>query len=246
MKSDKAYRFEAFISDTAKTGSSLELFNLFVRAMDRFGYDRVIFSIPRDLDLPQDQNQIGLFHKYPEDWQKYYAEKNFALIDPILKAAAFYDDAFEWSTIEKAFPLTNRQTAFMRLGEEAGLNNGVGIPLRGQRAQIAGVALATSERNADHSNNLDLLNAYCTQFYVAFKRLNAVRSSVDLLQPLTFKETEVLKWVSAGKTDDEIALILGNSRSTVDTHLRRIFHKLDVTTRVGATVKAIMAGLICP
>ncbi len=63
---------------------------------------------------------------------------------------------------------------------------------------------------------------------------------------LTPKEAEVLAHVAAGRTDDEIAAALSISRSTVDTHMRHIFLKLEVNNRVTAVVKGIMLGLIDP
>ncbi|MGN6424389.1 MAG: helix-turn-helix transcriptional regulator [Asticcacaulis sp.] len=242
----ETYRFEDFVCDCTGARTTQGLFELFTRAMARQGFDRIIFSVPRDLDVPEEQNRLGLFHNYPEDWQAYYDEKGFAAIDPVLRAAGMYDWAFEWSGLERDFQLSDRQTRFMRLGEEAGLHNGVGVPFRGSRAQIAGVALATSRHDDERCANLDLINAYCTQFYVTFKRL-AVRGqgSADCVF-LTPKESEILCFVANGCTDDDIADKLSISRNTVDTHLRHIFHKLDVNSRVAASVKAITAGLIFP
>ena len=67
--------------------------------------------------------------------------------------------------------------------------------------------------------------------------------SGEILSP---KEAEILTWAANGKTDEEIAIILSISRHTVDTHMRHIFQKLDVTNRIQAVVKAIMTGMINP
>lgn len=48
---------------------------------------------------------------------------------------------------------------------------------------------------------------------------------------LSPREAEISLLVCKGLTDKEIASVLGNSFSTVRTHLKRIFHKIDVTTR---------------
>lgn len=59
---------------------------------------------------------------------------------------------------------------------------------------------------------------------------------------LTRREVEVLAWVTNGKTNIEIGLILGRSPKTVQKHLEHIFEKLGVATRTAAAVRAI--GLI--
>jgi transcriptional regulator EpsA len=61
---------------------------------------------------------------------------------------------------------------------------------------------------------------------------------------ITAREIEVLAWVRDGKTNDEIAEILGLSMLTVKNHLRHIMKKLVVRTRGQAVAKAIALGLM--
>lgn len=56
---------------------------------------------------------------------------------------------------------------------------------------------------------------------------------------LTPREAEVLIWVAQGKTNPEVAVILGIRPYTVRTHLERIFAKLGVETRHAAGLRAI-------
>ena len=56
--------------------------------------------------------------------------------------------------------------------------------------------------------------------------------------PLTPRETEVLSWLAKGKTNRDIAEILGMSHRTVNKHLEHIFEKLGVETRSAATAIA--------
>jgi DNA-binding CsgD family transcriptional regulator len=56
--------------------------------------------------------------------------------------------------------------------------------------------------------------------------------------PLTPREREVLDWVAAGKTNRDIAAILGASPRTVEKHLERVYEKLGVETRIAAVVRA--------
>ncbi len=51
---------------------------------------------------------------------------------------------------------------------------------------------------------------------------------------LTTRESEVLWWVAEGKTNREIAVILGCSARTVQTHLNSVYRKLGVETRTAA------------
>jgi DNA-binding NarL/FixJ family response regulator len=58
---------------------------------------------------------------------------------------------------------------------------------------------------------------------------------------LTFREAEVLLWLSRGKSNRDIATILGLSPRTVNKHLEQIFFKLRVENRASATAVAVKA-----
>lgn len=62
--------------------------------------------------------------------------------------------------------------------------------------------------------------------------------------PLTKRELSVLRWMKEGKTNWEIARILGLSERTIRFHIGSIFEKLDVNTRTQAVARALGAGLI--
>jgi DNA-binding NarL/FixJ family response regulator len=55
---------------------------------------------------------------------------------------------------------------------------------------------------------------------------------------LTPRETEVLSWVAKGKTNRDVADILGMSPRTVNKHLEHVFEKLGVETRAAAAALA--------
>ena len=67
------------------------------------------------------------------------------------------------------------------------------------------------------------------------------RRSSDLL---TRREKEVLRLVSRGKSNDEIATALTLSRHTVHRHVANILTKLDQPTRASAVTQALTTGLI--
>ncbi len=59
---------------------------------------------------------------------------------------------------------------------------------------------------------------------------------------LTTREGEVLSWLSKGKTNRDIAQILGLSPRTVDKHLQQIYAKLGVENRTAAAAIATSAS----
>ena len=61
---------------------------------------------------------------------------------------------------------------------------------------------------------------------------------------LTFRELTVLHIVVAGKTDAEVARLLGISLRTAEAHLARILRKMKASTRTEAGVRAVREGLV--
>ncbi|MDQ6686021.1 MAG: LuxR C-terminal-related transcriptional regulator [Actinomycetota bacterium] len=62
--------------------------------------------------------------------------------------------------------------------------------------------------------------------------------------PLTPREVEVLRLISRGLSNDEIAAVLTLSSHTVHRHVANILTKLNQPTRAGAVSRALGAGLI--
>ncbi|MHB1374603.1 MAG: response regulator transcription factor [Thauera sp.] len=62
-------------------------------------------------------------------------------------------------------------------------------------------------------------------------------AAVQLPNPLTQREMDVLEWVARGKTNRDVAEILGMSPRTVNKHLEHIYEKLGVETRTAAVAQ---------
>jgi DNA-binding CsgD family transcriptional regulator len=62
---------------------------------------------------------------------------------------------------------------------------------------------------------------------------------LETVLELTPRVAETLLWLAQGKTNADIATILGNSESTVKKHVLEIFEKLGVETRGAAALRAL-------
>jgi len=67
---------------------------------------------------------------------------------------------------------------------------------------------------------------------------------LDLIEPLTDRELEVLRLMATGLPNREIAAILFIAECTVKTHVEHIIGKLGVSDRVQAAVWAARHGLL--
>jgi DNA-binding CsgD family transcriptional regulator len=73
----------------------------------------------------------------------------------------------------------------------------------------------------------------------AFKPNFASAKPLETALGLTPRVAETLLWLAQGKTNGEIAIILGNSEATVKKHVLEIFEKLGVETRTAASLRAL-------
>lgn len=72
----------------------------------------------------------------------------------------------------------------------------------------------------------------------------ATQGPVELPQPLTPREIEVLERLAQGKTNRAIAEDFVVSVGTVKNHVEHLIRKLDVSDRTQAVVKALKLGII--
>ncbi|HTS53283.1 MAG TPA: XrtB/PEP-CTERM-associated transcriptional regulator EpsA [Burkholderiales bacterium] len=94
-----------------------------------------------------------------------------------------------------------------------------------------------------------VLQIWLPYLYAAWLRV--VSEEAALAEPharrirgvLTAREVEILNWVGKGKTNGDIARVLGIGEATVATHLERIFRKLGVRTRAAAVAKGMALNL---
>jgi NarL family two-component system response regulator LiaR len=77
----------------------------------------------------------------------------------------------------------------------------------------------------------------------AFASDNAHSRADALVEPLTDRELEVLRFAGHGLTNRGIAVKLGISDRTVQNHLANVFAKLAVGSRTEAVTRALQLGL---
>ena len=75
-------------------------------------------------------------------------------------------------------------------------------------------------------------------------RINNQFNSLERPDPLTERETEILRLMSGGFSNKEIANSLGVAEGTVKNHVSNILSKLGVRDRTRAVLKALEIGIV--
>lgn len=122
---------------------------------------------------------------------------------------------------------------------EAELSLNLGFDVEASGSRLVGVAITRAWQDfaAADAARIELLRPHVT---LAFRNLKlpplpaAGPMTVRADPPLTPRESEVLHWVSMGKTNEEVAAIIGARPPTVKKHLEHIYDKLGVPNRTAA------------
>jgi transcriptional regulator EpsA len=129
----------------------------------------------------------------------------------------------------------------LRAGFDNVLVHGTGPTSAGGSAFLLfGLALRPTAR---HAYFLELLLPH---LHLALGRLPVARTSVDgaPARALSARETEIVGWLRAGKSNDEMGRLLGISALTVKNHLQRIYRTLGVNNRAHALARCMDLRLL--
>ena len=81
-----------------------------------------------------------------------------------------------------------------------------------------------------------------TAYFTSFSQESEIRSDREF--DLTERELECLFWIAEGKTSDEIAVILGISRNTINNYITSVMRKTATKTRSEAIAYAVRNNLV--
>jgi DNA-binding NarL/FixJ family response regulator len=121
------------------------------------------------------------------------------------------------------------------------------LTAKGEKPDIrAGMNLGADDYLTKPVAKADLLNAIASRLKRAGQAaVPEFKPSFDSARPLetafglTPRVAETLLWIAQGKTNGDIATILGISESTVKKHVLEIFQQLSVETRTAASLQAL-------
>ena len=186
------------------------------------------------------------FTTYPDEWEIHYAEKGMHRFDPTLQAAAQSVAPVDWQRL-------NQHDTFKRVFSDAydfGISDrGLSIPIRGPYGDF-GLLSVTSDCSAEEWQKF--LPTVIGDLQIAAVHLhdNILNSDIlpkALARPsLSNREMEIMQWVAAGKSQQDIGDILSISHRTVEVHIRSGREKLGALTTAQAVGRAISLGLIHP
>jgi len=135
-----------------------------------------------------------------------------------------------------------RQEIFAEYYRAIGIDHVMAVPVIASRGLVMsyvlnrkGLDFSDAERNLLDAMRPALANLY--RFATMAAELRALESAGAAAEALTPRQLEVLRWVAAGKSDLQVATILGTSVRTVQKHLENAYVILGVESRTAAVAR---------
>jgi len=196
------------------------------------------------LNARREVERIQQIHNisYPENWIALYRRETFLRSDPVLQNDPTDRLAKIWPTLftEAQQP---EQIRFVELAADFGLTHGVTYSHYSPRdGEVCLLSIAGAPTLLDE-NNLVLLDVLAPHLHQAAVRVKEPAAD-DSPGGLSTREQDIMRWMKLGKTNWEIAMILGISERTAKFHVSNIMRKLQVSRRAEAVYAASKRGLI--
>ncbi len=251
---------EDFIADAAEADTEAELKRLFLRrveALGYHGYDAYRHRVTAEVDILDRANFVVC--SYDFGMLSDYLDQGMAEICPALQRVSEAMTPFDYIAFLKSTPENAAIVWQRRMIKLAGVGFAWCVPLsavqilRGVTVYMRGHGADEARRFRASRHRIAGLSAYFMEALESFRsgggsgsghRGRGPTNGSEPKPALSAREVDCLHWVSAGKSNPEIGMILEVSTNTVHFHLKNAFRKLDVTSRVTAVGKAQTLGLI--
>lgn len=231
-----------FVERVRKCDDPAEIERAIIAEMEWFGFECVTcWTLPAP---GQPAEQGVMLNTRPIQYIERYVEQNYVFRDPVVRHLRKGTRPFSWGDVREQDDLTKPEARIIDEGRDFGMNDGLVIPVVTISGSIS--LFSPSGRNPNLSpearSAVEIMGVMALQ---ALKRATLDKGkTAPQYKPLTPREREVLQWVAAGKSDDEISKILNISTPTVIKHVESAKAKLDTYKRSAAIITALRLGEI--
>lgn len=201
------------------------------------------FALSHHVDFLENPTRGIRVHNYPESWSRWFDDQRLGVSDPVHRASHLTARGFCWNEVPHMIRLSASDAQVFAGARHHGIGDGFTIP-----ANVPGEALGSCSFAMEAGKEMPKESVAFAQWiglfaFEAARRIADARPFNDA-PVLTERQSECAVWVGRGKTDWEIAQIIGVSRETVVDHLKHARERCNTTNRAGIVVRALFEGSI--
>jgi LuxR family quorum-sensing system transcriptional regulator CciR len=192
------------------------------------------FALLDHASLKNSRTGLLRLDNYPEEWVAELAARDDPADDPVHIASRRTNAGFRWRRLGALVRLDRRHREILARSRHFGLGEGVTIPSNVPGEPAASCSFAVRAVEALPETRLRCAELLGAHALCAARRL---RPLPPRQRPhLSRREVECLRLVAAGKTDWEIARILGLSIETAHQYVKRARAAYDAVSRTQLVV----------
>ena len=181
---------------------------------------------------------------YPAGWDRRLIGRGQNVIDPILSIARRRVSGFLWSDVLKRSDLSRQQQTIVDAAYRVGMREGFTIPTNVPGEPEASISFASRSARPVGLERQLIMESIGRITFEAARRIMGFGVGQSLQRPLPPRVQECLYWIAQGKTDQDIADILGIGLETVRTYVKSAFRLFNVITRAQLVYRAVALGHI--
>lgn len=206
------------------------------------GFD--IYALVQHVDIRRSNNSEDVWlENYPSSWAEAFVARGLYASDPIHIASQRKTAGFLWSDVGEIITLTAHHRRVLDQARKEGLADGFTVPthLPGQGNGSCSFGVR-SGRSVPTENLMmaQLVGAFA--FEAARKVVMRQKKLSAEIPKLTQRQLDCLVLVARGKTDWEIASILGLKEGTVRDYIEKACARYGVRRRVQLVMRAVHDG----
>ncbi|HSX53781.1 MAG TPA: autoinducer binding domain-containing protein [Sphingomonas sp.] len=235
-------RAQAFLDSLRQAKTADQLGDTLSEIAERMGF--AYFALTHHVDPVASSAAIRL-HNYPELWAEWFDANQLGATDPVHRASQGTHVGFAWSELDHMIRLTDCDNAVLDRARREGIGDGVTIPAHVPGEMSGSCSFAVRPDRDLPDDILPIAQLVGAFAFEAARRIGGQRLIVlDPVPALTARQRECVLWMARGKTDWEIAQILGVGHETVVEHLKQARERYDVPKRSLLAVRVLFDGQI--
>jgi DNA-binding CsgD family transcriptional regulator len=184
------------------------------------------------------------FLEWPQDWTEFYETNQFFQHDLLPIEARRRTTPFWYTDVIEHFKLSEMQVKLHNGFLAYGWKDAFAVPIHGPSSVQGLVTIATRETVSFNTKDCAILEMMARALWERCR----TSENFGIFDPgraqLTPREIECLQWAAAGKSDTDIAVLIGVKPTTVHFHIERAKKRLGVKTRVEAVAVGVLHGVI--
>ncbi|WP_159437104.1 helix-turn-helix transcriptional regulator [Parasphingorhabdus marina] len=240
---DKYELIGQWLDDIGQKTEVIDVLRLIRKICEELGADRTSYHLTPKLHSQTDRAIHLLASGFSSEWISLYEDPEFRCHDPIPDLVMQYGEPITWLDALALRKLSKGEQGYADALKAHGLEHGIGIPLYGKNMRHAYCSFTFPDPEMLQDSRLIATIAALSRA-AHLKICSLIDQTENDSGRLSERERQVVQRIASGFSNKAIADDLEISLSTADTYVKRVFAKLEVNDRIGATIKALEKGIL--